>query len=82
MRPGKPHSRTRQIELDDLRRAGADEEEELDLRSPSEQTGYRAIELLVRLVGELVFDDLQLAAGVGIESVDAPVDQRAIGAQR
>ena len=47
--------RARQVELDDLGRAGADEEQKLDVGPPLEQAGHDAVELLVgvRQAGEI-----------------------------
>ena len=65
---GQPLGRAGEVELDDLGRARADEEQLPDVRAPLEQTGDLAVELFMR-VGEagevLLFEDGGAEARLG-----------------
>ena len=45
----QPHRRSRQVQLDDLGRARADQEQQLDIRSPLQQPGDYGIQFVIRI---------------------------------
>ena len=57
--PAQPHRRPRKVQLDDLRRAGADQEQQLDIGPPLQQLRHDGVQFVVRVgqPGKVAFID-------------------------